>query len=148
MHQNIWWRAFLSAVVVITLGYSVFTLYRYYVYSSLSNVVVANHMDWAMDQRGESDFVIGTIYHYAVANVSYKGTHVWEQRRLLNRYAADQAIAEEKAKSWDVWYNQKDPSWSTLERNFPFKEVFSSLFLWGLVVYFALLGLRVGRKKD
>ncbi len=147
MHHNIWWRLFLCLVAVLTIGYSAHALYKYYVYTALSSVVQADQLDWHIDQRGESEFLIEATYHYHVKEVVYTGKSAWEGRKLLNLYAAQQAIEDAKEELWDVWYSPKDPSWSSLQRDFPLKEIFSSFLLWGITLYFIWIGFRIGNRE-
>lgn len=146
MHHNFWWRLFLGVVVLLTIGYTAQAFYKYYVFSALSNVVQADQLEWKIDQRGESDFLIEATYHYHVQGVVYEGKSTWEEKKLLNLYAAQKAIEDAKGETWDVWYNPKDPSWSVLQRYFPIKEILSTFLLWGIVLYFIWIGFRVGRR--
>ena len=120
MHQNIWWRAFLCVIMVITLGFTVVAAYRYQVYTSLSGSVKAIQMDWEIEELSENAFILKTAYQYEVNNEKYSGKHVWEDIKYLNRYASEEAVEDAKKEMVNVWYNPQKPQNSTLERSFPF----------------------------
>lgn len=149
MHKNLFWQGFLAVVLLTTLGYSAVAVYRYYQYVRLTaETPTISAMQWDVEQKADDEFIIGVQYVFKVGQQEFKGETKWPKERFLNRYAAEEGIKEFSARKWRVWYDSSDPHHSSLEKNFPFKECLSALFLWGLFFYFLWLGFYVAKFKS
>jgi hypothetical protein len=75
----------------------------------------------------------------------YSGASVLTDEPFRNRWGAQEAITQYAAKEWRVWFDHKDPDYSSLQKKFPLKECVSAIFLWGLLLYFLWLGFYVAK---
>jgi len=94
-------------------------------------------MDWKVVEKSSSSFSLEVIYRFdAVKKEGVQGSTELEKPYFLNLPSAEQAIEELSKKSWDVFYNDKDPSKNALQRNFPFKDCIQCLLTLGVFIYF------------
>ncbi len=148
MHKNFIWQAFLCFVLVVTLYYSGVAMYRYHIYTHLTaQATASNAIHWTVQQHANDDFFLQAEYIFKVGDKAYQGTTAWPNEHYLNRWAAEQAIADFSLQHQDVWYDPADPAYSSLQKDFPFKECLSAFVLWGLLLYFFWLGYYVAKFK-
>lgn len=148
MHKNYVWQAFLIVVFAATLWYTIVAIYSYYSYSYLKATTNPTKIDWEIVQESDEDYLTKALYHYDFKDKSYVGSTIFKHTPYRNHWAAEQAIKEFSSRQWTIWFDPFNPHKSSLEKNFPFKEVISAIFLWGLVLYFLWLGFYVAKFKS
>ncbi len=131
------WIVLLVVTSLVTMGFLAKTTLRLTQYFSLNTSVKAQAMDWKVVEKSSSSFALEVIYQFnAVKKEGVQGAIQLEKPYFLNLPSAERAIGELSKKSWDVFYNDKDPSISSLQRNFPFKDCIQCLLTLGVFIYF------------
>lgn len=148
MHKNMVRRCFLALVFASALWYTGMAWYAYYHYSHLNASTKASAVSWEVEEKSEDHHVLKATYQYEVKGHSYSGTFTFQEEPYRNRWSAEQSIKESPARELNVWFDSEDPSYSSLEKSFPFKEYVSTIFLWGLFLYFLWLGFYVSRFRN
>ena len=147
MHKNFVWQAFLFVILAATLWYSAIALYSYYSHSHLEVQTPVSSMAWEIEEKSDESYLVKGIYHFEFKGNSYPGSTTMTDMIYRNQWAAEQAIKELSDKNWKVWFDPQDPGHSSLQKNFPYKECITAIFLWGLFFYFLWLGFYVARFK-
>lgn len=78
-------------------------------------------------------------YAYEYGKKSFQGNIVLSPPHHLNRNSAEQEIKRMEGMQWNVWVDPIKPSNSSLEKNFPYRNVFYAVCLLGLFLYFVSL---------
>jgi hypothetical protein len=131
------WIVLLVVTSLVTMGFLVKTTVRLSRYFSLNTVVKAQSMDWKVVEKSSSSFALKVIYRFdAIKKEGVQGSTELDKPYFLNLPSAEHAIGELSKKSWDVFYNDKDPSKNSLQRNFPFKDFIQCLLTLGVFIYF------------
>lgn len=145
MHKNIIWQAFLGIIALSTLWYSCVALYRYYDYNRLDGESNTSSISWTVEEHSTDAFTLTAEYEFAINHSLYQGSTQFLNENYLNKWAAEQAIKSKSRQHWTVWYDTDNPQQSSLQHNFPFKDCFSAIVLWGILLYFLWLGYYVAR---
>jgi hypothetical protein len=145
MHKNRVWQGFLAIVFISTLWYSGVAWYAYWHYTHLTASTTTSSVTEGIEEKSEEHYVLKASYQYKVQGQLYAGSFVFNDEPYRNRWSAEQAVHERSQKEWTVWFDPEDPYYSSLQKNFPFKECVSAIFLWGLLLYFLWLGFYVSR---
>ena len=131
------WIVLLVVTSLVTMGFLVKTTLRLNRYFSLNTAAKAHFMDWKVVEKSSSSFALEVIYQFdAAKKEGVQGATELEKPYFFNLPSAEHAIQELSKKSWDVFYNDKDPSISSLQRNFPFKDCIQCLLTLGVFIYF------------
>ncbi len=131
------WIVLLVVTSLVTVGFLVKTTLRLSQYFSLNTVAKAEGMDWKVIEKSAASFALEVIYQFdALKKEGIWGTTELDKPYFLNSPSAEHAIKEFSKKSWDVFYNDKDPSKNALQRNFPFKDCIQCLLTLGVFIYF------------
>lgn len=147
MHKNYLWQAFLTVIVAATLWYTISAIYAYYSYSHLKAQTSLSALDWEIIHESDEDFPVKAVYTFEFKDKSYPGSTTFTDIPYRNQWAAEQAIKDLSGRQWKVWFDPHNPHHSSLEKSFPFKEIISAIFLWGLILYFLWLGFYVAKFK-
>lgn len=137
--KNPFWLVFLGLIAVSVFGYTIYTCVNLYEYYRLGERVSVQHIDWKVDQLGADHFVPHATYQFDLNGKSYEGNSLWNEA-YLNEWTAQEMIHHLSAWPAKVWVDPYFPSYSALQKNFPYKQCISSFILWLLLVYFVGLG--------
>lgn len=148
MHKNTFWRAFLAVVFATTLWYTVVAIHSYYSYSHLKTQAAPSAIEWDVEEKSEEDYLVKAMYRFEFNGKSYPGMTSFADTPYRNQWAAEEALKELSNKHWKIWFDPQNPHHSSLQKNFPFKECISAIFLWGLILYFLWLGFYVTKYKN
>lgn len=140
MQKQTVWLALIATLTLIVLWYSGVFIYRYYNYLKLSSRAPAKEITWTVEPRTDEQYLLKANYAFAVNGQTYTGTSTIEDRGYWNAYAAEKGVEEFSKKKWIIWYNSRDPSYSSLQKYFPLKECVSAAIMWAIVFYFLWLG--------
>jgi hypothetical protein len=143
--------AFLALIVTLTLivfWYSGVFLYRYYNYIRLGAKAPTKEVTWTVDPRTDEQYLLKANYSFDANGQNFTGNTVLEERGYWNRYSAEKGVEEYSKKKWYVWYNPSDPTYSSLQKNFPLKECVSAAIMWAIVFYFVWLGYYAQRFRN
>ncbi len=131
------WIVLLSVTSLILVGFSVKMTSRFNEYFSLNNVSKAVSMDWEILEKSSSSFALLVSYQFnPLEKGLIRGVTELPKPHFLNLPSAERAVKELSGKSWDVFYNEKDPSISSLQKIFPFKDCIQTVLTLGVFVYF------------
>lgn len=122
-----------SAVAILFVSIAAKETWKYF---SLNSSTSAEILEWNVTEVSSSRYALEANYRYQVGSVFHTCKRSLDSPRFLNRYAAENQIKSWQRKSWRVWYNERDPSHSFLERNFPRKQLFHALLTFGVAAYF------------
>lgn len=139
MRSNLFLAILISLIGMCALYYSGHTLVSVYRYLRLSENTPVSSIEWSVHTINGDAYAPKATYSFIHNDSSYNGETVWSEYDR-NPLVARDSIKKLKTLSWSVWFNPNNPSFSSLQRKFPFKDFFSSLILWGLVLYFFSLG--------
>ncbi len=96
----------------------------------------AEVVKWQVHEVSASRFAVEAEYHFSVKGIAYGGKTKFEKPQFLNRFAAENYIANIGSKSWKMWYRESNPQYSSLEREFPRKHCLQAFLTLGVFVYF------------
>lgn len=147
MHKNFIWLCFLSLITGGVGWITIKALYLVYLYMSLNTEAPAENLQWSVEQLSEDQFVTKANYNFKVKDQPYSGETLFKGDVYWNPSAAEDALKVYAQKDWSVWYSSRNPRYSSLQKNFPFKECISALVLWILLLYFFGLGYYVATRK-
>jgi hypothetical protein len=106
-------------------------------YFSLNKETNAISTRWSVSEKGPSSFALRVFYEFdPMKKIPFHGTVDLVKPYFLNAPSAQSALEVFAQKSWIVFYNEKNPSISSLQKIFPFKECFHFLLSLGVFVYF------------
>lgn len=140
LHLNRYWWIFLAIVAAAVCWKSGVALYRLYGYYRLTASTEGNFTEWSVVSLGEESFILQTHYSFQVGQRTYEGDYPFVDHTYLNEWGAEQEIKRGRPARGVVWYSARNPSISSLQKNFPLKECLSAALLWGLFCYFIWLG--------
>jgi len=143
MHNNRYWLAFLIVLGLCVTGYTTYTLYYLFQYVILSQQAPVQDIRWSYKEVHSEEYVLHADYRLQLPTQVVDGGSDLPSQRLLNPWAAEQAIKKMQTRSWKAWYNPRNPHNSALQKYFPTKECISALVLWALLLYFVFLGFYV-----
>ncbi len=123
-----------SLIAVTFMGKSGYRLFQYF---SLNTTSKAFDMEWKIAQKDTSSFALEVSYQFnSLENDLVKGRIELAKPYFLNPLSAERAIESLSPKSWDVFYNKKNPSINSLQKIFPFKDCIQALITLGIFIYF------------
>lgn len=146
MHRNPLWLAFLGVVALVVLGYSIKTGIAVFNYEQQRVSTPPAGITWSAKKVAEDSYVLQADYQFYSHQILYQGKTEFPFS-YRNAFAAELAGKEESSKPWRVWYSPSNPQNSTLQKQFPIKECFYGIVLWCLLIYFVILGYRVGHER-
>ena len=131
------WIVLLALTSLVTVGFLAKTTLRLKDYFSLNATSKALSMDWKVVEKSAAAFALEVVYQFdSLKKEGVQGSIELEKPYFLNLPSAQHAIEELSQKSWDIFYNNKNPSVNALQRNFPFKDCIQSLLTLGVFIYF------------
>lgn len=145
MHRNRLWIFFLT---LLTFGigiYTASTASAVWHYLRLNQQVKADAIEWSVLSKSDEEFHPKGQYRFTVDGQEYEGKTIF-QKAYLNDWAAKEAIRRFIHSPPRVLYQEGDPTYSSLENDFPLKKTLYTLFLWILALYFLGLGTYVKKQ--
>lgn len=143
MHTNKVWLIFLGAITLVVIWFCWGTIDQVTHYTSLQKRTPVHDIEWEILKIDEDDYEMQADYTFKYNGNTYRSYQVFEKMILPNLWAAEYQLKEMQAKDWDVWFSPGNPKISSLEKEFPLKQVLSSITLLGLWIYFVWLGFYV-----
>lgn len=146
MHKNLLWLTFLGSIIVVTLWFCGIAALELYKYSMLKNQAPVKTIFWTVKTIDEDLYHPHAEYSYLVKEKEYKTEETVKNLYYRNKSAAEEGVENLNQKQWEVWYDPKYPSYSSLDKSFPLKETLSAGVLIGVTLYFLGLGYYVGHR--
>ncbi len=128
-------RIVFSLMILAASIYTGFSLWRYWQYVRLDGVAAISSVEWNVHTNSEESHQIKADYTYSYRGHEYSGMTVFAKPVFINHLGAEYALKDFANESHQVYVSTTDPELSSLERNFPMKELISAVILWGIIVY-------------
>lgn len=138
--------ALIITIGLVSLWFTGNALYMLYGYSKLNSQTPAENIEWSVKELTDEQFILEGHFDYKVDEKNYHGDTRFSGNPYRNKWGANEAIKNNQNRKWNVWYDKKDPDYSSLQKNYPYKELIYSIVLWGLVGYFIWLGYYANRQ--
>lgn len=145
--MRILWNLIKVAIFAGALWFTGKAVIDFYFYRQLDRRTAVSTIDWSIKEISQDHFILNARYTYGVNGTTYQGTNEVESLTYRNRWAAEDGRKAALLKDWEIWYSARKPNYSSLRKNFPFKEVFSAVILWGIVIYLYTLQIYVTKIK-
>lgn len=148
MHKNPIWLGLLSAVLLAAVWFVGKASWQYYRYTSLSEKTRPRQVVLSVKEKSKNYFYPKARYSFEVKGKKYQGVQGLPNLKYFRKKFLEKdlpKITEEE--DWFVWYSPKNPGWSSLERAFPYKDIFYAFIMIGLVCYFFWLGKFAGKVR-
>jgi hypothetical protein len=131
------WIGLLSVTSLVSVFFLAKTSCQLSAYFSLNREAQALSTSWSISEKSPSAFALQVSYLFdPVTKDPLQGVMEFSKPYFLNHPSAQRAIDSFSQKSWNVFYNEKDPTINSLQKIFPFKECLQSLLTLGVFVYF------------
>lgn len=136
------WRILLivaAALMLWSLGTALFPLWNYLRLNALVPVKIEN---WVIEPV-KSEYALVAYFTYEFKGKTYKNRTKFQKPYYLNRYAAEDAVKNNKQKSLRAWIDTDNPQISSLEKPFPFLKILYSIMTVGVMLYFIYLYFKI-----
>ncbi len=131
------WIVLLTVTSLVSIVFSVKTAIQLQEYFSLDAVAKAASMEWEIVEKNASAFALHVSYQFTpLGKGAISGRVELAKPYFLNLPSAERAVKEFSREPWDVFYCMENPSISSLQKNFPFKDCIQTLLTLGIFVYF------------
>jgi hypothetical protein len=135
------WISITGVASLISLWFLCLSVYGLWNFIRLDTPCVLKIFEWKVDQKG-SRYSITALYHYENKGKTFEGKSSFYKRHL-NPYSADEQISKWQAiKEWKGWTSSWTPSYSSIEKIFPWKPLFNAIVTGGITAYFFILRMR------
>jgi len=117
-------------------GKSSLELWRY---SHLTQLSKAEVTAWSVEKNGSSKFALKASYIFEVEGKKLSGETTFKNPFFLNPESAKAEGKKWACQSWSTWYSPTRPSFSSLERIFPYKSLLQAIISFVVFIYFFIL---------
>lgn len=148
MFQQRSWQFFLFFLALVSTYFSVMSLILMYQYIRLDSQIIPHSIHWSSHAFNEEHYVLKANYSFILNDKEYANEALLLKPWYRNQWAAEQDIPIQMKKKWNIWFSVSNPESSSLQKSFPIKECVSSILLWGIFVYFVLLGFYMEKMND
>jgi hypothetical protein len=138
MTRNLYrlWVTLLVVSGVIALWFSEIAAVGMWKFFRFNAQVPAKVLNWQVKELSSSRFAVEAEYRFEVNGDSYSGKTIFKNPQFLNRFAAENYMKINGAKSRETWYRPGNPKHNTLEKEFPQKQCLQALLTLGVFIYF------------
>ncbi|KAF3362686.1 hypothetical protein PHSC3_000926 [Chlamydiales bacterium STE3] len=123
----------ITCIVLAFVGKAVYGVHRF---NRLKESAPLESISWTVKPESDERYRLFAIYHFKVDDQQYQGTTLLSGAPFRNAWAAEQAKKELAPQYRTVWYDPADPHFSSIEKNFPTKNVAYAAILFALLNYF------------
>lgn len=127
--------------------YAYDALKKSWFYFQLDGLAKIESPNFFVKELSDEKFAVEGRYGYTVKDKTYQGHSRVGGRFYRNEFAAASAI-KKMQNPLPVYFSKTSPEISSLEKNFPYKEVVYSLILLGVFLYFVALGYTFSKKPN
>jgi hypothetical protein len=146
MHRNGVWLSLLLGVIVLASWFSFKAGYDVFKYAQLSEYAPIKIRRLKIVEQKHQKFVIIVFYSFEFQGRLYEGSgsfgspylNLWSAEKAAERVAEDLSV---------VWFNPKNPDYSTPDKKIPWKTTLSASVLLLMSIYFLWLGFYVTKKR-
>lgn len=140
MKQNLIWPVFLSGLTILVVVFASLLSIDLYKYFQLRCAAPVEHLEASVRELGPNRFQVELDYLYQVNTHKYSRHQELKKITYKNCLLANREIQTLEGKEVSVWYHPEKPHLGVVNKEFPFKRLFSTLVLFSLFVYFCFLG--------
>lgn len=108
-------------------------------YLRLDSVISAKIENWQVEELSPSKYALTASFTYTVQDVERKGISQLPPPFFPNRYAAADAIPYLPSGEVKIWIDRSNPSYTALEREFPWLPFLYTLSSLGIFLFFLYL---------
>lgn len=125
-------------LVWILLGVT-FLFALYFSYRSIEGVLLyrltlskasVEQINFTVQEGSWGRYYLEGSYRFRFKDELFEGKTRLSHPVFLNLPSAEEEAIKADKEKWTVYFDAQRPSWSTLERTIPFKEIVSALLLW------------------
>ena len=142
MYRNPFWLIFLGLIGIATVSYTFNTFLEIYNFQRLTTQIPISSINWSVNTITDENFTIQSHYSYFFKGINYQKEEIWNEH-YLNTLTAEEKISELSKNIHRVWIDNSNPNYSALQKDFPFKQCVSMIFLCTICIYFFWLGYYV-----
>lgn len=139
------WRILLLAVAAVALWRGALAGNGLLNYFRLDARVPALETKWEQVQLGQAKYALVSRYTYRLRGKEYFGITRWGKPYYLNELSAQAEAERREGEMWKVWINRENYKISSLQRAFPYMDLFYALSSLGILGYFVFLKLHLSR---
>lgn len=140
MKKNQIWFLLMIIAAVGALTFSCKTFFDLYQFISLKKSILSSSFEPQIIKEKKGHYALNVRYHYEVGSSSYLRTQRIYKYTFKNRWAAQDAFKKLESSQQRVWYSEAHPEKGVLNKALPIKKIASTTLLFGILVYFYLLG--------
>lgn len=141
------WKVFF----ILTCGMALWFLAQFsvkmYPYIRLSQVTHGTVSEFKVKPLSEEKFAVEAKYAFEVKGKRYEESYTFIKPIFLNEFAAETHVKRfwKTQEKWLVYYSKSNPSFSALQKMFPFKALFNFGITFCVMFYFMWLRSYVAR---
>lgn len=107
--------------------------YRYIKLNAQASVEV---LKWDVKMVSTSHYALHAVYRYVVDDREFISETVFSSPSYPNQFAATLDLKSWQSKEFKGWYQKNNPTFSSLEKKFPKKELINLGVAFGVFLYF------------
>lgn len=114
-------------------------------YLALRGQIPVRVSQWELEEIGER-WAVRAVYSMNLKGKIWLGSSLLEEYRFLNEETAFRVLKDLAKREWTAWYNPKNPTHSSLEKNFPTNLMIRTLISFSVLLYFFIFQRWVNKK--
>jgi hypothetical protein len=127
-----------SAMILAATVYTGFALWNYWSYIRLDAETPIESVTWSIQTNHEESHQLKADYTFRYQGKEYRGETVFPKPVFINRLGAEYALKEFSDQYHQVMLALSNPTISSLQKQFPLKQLVSTAILWAIIVYFSV----------
>lgn len=131
-------NAFLTLLAILCLWSFVTLIFALYQHYRLDAQHTAKIVHWSVEENSNNYFVIKAEYEFEVDQQLIQGIFFFDET-YRHPLAAERTIKKYSSEQLSVWFNRKNPHFSSLAKELPWKLIIRTIVLIGILVYFFAL---------
>lgn len=132
------WKVFFLAISAVALTLTGKFAYALYSYMIFDVSVPAKVTEWCVVETEPSKYQLGAEYTYFFEG-EHAGSHLFSGPKYNNSFIAQEHLNQFEKHSWRAFVRSHDAKVSTLQHNFPFKQLIHFLLGVSVLLYFSWL---------
>ena len=148
MHQNKLWIGFLLFLTLALLWFTYGSITKISDYYSYDEEITASNAVWQVVELTSDQYLLKGEFRFTFDNKNYQKEIYIKKILYNNPWIAEQMQKQRASKPTKLWISKKNPYHFTVEKEFPFKEVISTVILWILWLYFIWIGFYVASQYE
>jgi hypothetical protein len=110
-----------------------------YCYNRLQSQQLCRVKKWDIKKNSDNKYSLIAYYNFKTDKKNYDGKTEFFSHIYLNHSAAFDSLKILSKKKWQVWYSQKNPNISSIEKKLPYKNLTYTVMNIGIFFYFIML---------